>query len=150
MDEAAARQGGDAGVDLVVAHLEDDLAGQGLDVLKMPDNNKRYDVLVKDKRTGAAVRYIAVKSTEERWGLRGAGLSQPQFQLASMRAIASRCASWSTCMSRRHGSGGSMIPPGESRPSSTTRAGCKPQLGTRGSQARGKASGPPRTSQPDR
>jgi hypothetical protein len=72
---------GEAGVDLVVAHLQRQLAGQGLDVVKMPDKNKGYDILVRDTRTGNTVRYVEVKSTEERWGIRGVGLSRPQFEL---------------------------------------------------------------------
>jgi Domain of unknown function (DUF3883) len=49
----------------------------------MPDRNKGYDILIKDRRTGADVQYVEVKSTEDRWGLRGVGLSRAQFDLAA-------------------------------------------------------------------
>jgi hypothetical protein len=69
---------GEAGVDLVIAHLEDELRGTGSQIEKMPDKNKGYDILVRDEH-GVPTRYIEVKSTEGRWGLRGVGLSDAQF-----------------------------------------------------------------------
>jgi hypothetical protein len=74
-------QAGDAGVDLVVRQLRDELSGTGHVVIKMPNGNKGYDVEVRD-RTSAVVRYVEVKSTEDRWGAQGVGLSRPQFDLA--------------------------------------------------------------------
>ena len=76
------RIAGDAGVDLVIAHLQDELADRDLEIVKMPDMNKGYDVLVRQRDDHAAVRYIEVKSTDGRWGLRGVGLSRAQFDMA--------------------------------------------------------------------
>jgi hypothetical protein len=73
---------GDAGVDLVITHLHEELAGQDLEIVKMPDMNKGYDVLVQRRGDQSAVRYIEVKSTDGRWGLRGVGLSRAQFDMA--------------------------------------------------------------------
>jgi len=72
---------GEAGVDLVIAHLEAKLAGSGTRVEKMPANNEGYDVLVSDA-SGRPQRYIEVKTTTGAWGLRGVGLTQPEFKLA--------------------------------------------------------------------
>ena len=72
---------GEAGVDLVIKHLEAELRETGSRVEKMPKNNKGYDILVRDAN-GEPQRYIEVKATEEAWGLRGVGLTEPQFSLA--------------------------------------------------------------------
>jgi hypothetical protein len=71
---------GEAGVDLVVEHLRAELQGSGAQIEKMPTNNKGYDILVRDA-AGRPQCYIEVKSTEGAWGLRGVGLTKPQFIL---------------------------------------------------------------------
>lgn len=72
---------GEAGVDLVIKHLQIELRGSGATIEKMPEKNKGYDILIRDRR-GEPMRYIEVKSTEGKWGLRGVGLTEPQFSLA--------------------------------------------------------------------
>ncbi len=72
---------GEDGVDVVVAKLGSELADSGLKIKKMPDKQKGYDVRVDDVR-GEVVRYIEVKSTEGKWGVRGVGLSKAQFEKA--------------------------------------------------------------------
>ena len=72
---------GEAGVDLVITQLEAELRGSGAEIEKMPEKNKGYDILVRDA-TGQPLRYIEVKSTQREWGLRGVGLTEPQFSLA--------------------------------------------------------------------
>ena len=53
----------------------------GSRIEKMPKNNKGYDILVRHAN-GEPQRYIEVKATEGAWGLRGVGLTEPQFSLA--------------------------------------------------------------------
>jgi hypothetical protein len=72
---------GEAGVDLVVDHLKRQFSGRGYEIRKMPDKNKGYDILVRDQ-ANRSIQWIEVKSTEEKWGVRGVGLSGPQFELA--------------------------------------------------------------------
>jgi Domain of unknown function (DUF3883)/Protein of unknown function (DUF3684) len=72
---------GEAGVDLVIEHLETELRGSGARIEKMPAKNKGYDILVRDAN-GEPHRYIEVKATAGAWGLRGVGLTEPQFSLA--------------------------------------------------------------------
>ena len=72
---------GEAGVNLVIEHLRIELRGSSATIEKMPEKNKGYDVLVRDRR-GEPMRYIEVKSTQGKWGLRGVGLTEPQFSLA--------------------------------------------------------------------
>ena len=80
-DSGKRTQAGEAGVDLVVAHLRKQFHGLGYDVRKMPDKNKGFDVLVMDA-SNRPIEWIEVKSTEDNWGLRGVGLSGSQFALA--------------------------------------------------------------------
>ncbi len=68
-------------MDLVVAYLTAELAESGASVKKMPANNEGYDILVRDAN-GKPQRYIEVKTTTGAWGLRGVGLTQPEFKLA--------------------------------------------------------------------
>jgi hypothetical protein len=72
---------GEAGVDLVVKHLVQELADEGLTVQKMPDGQKGYDVLVRDADDNP-VRYVEVKTVTDRWGDQGVGLSRAQYELA--------------------------------------------------------------------
>lgn len=72
---------GEAGVDLVIEHLKTQLRGSGARIEKMPEKNKGYDILVR-AASGEPQRYIEVKSTGSQWGLRGVGLTEPQFSLA--------------------------------------------------------------------
>ena len=72
---------GEAGVDLVIEHLETELRGSGAHVEKMPKKNKGYDILVRNA-DGEPQRYIEVKTTAGAWGVRGVGLTEPQFSLA--------------------------------------------------------------------
>ena len=72
---------GEAGVDLVIKHLETELRGSGAHIEKMPEKNKGYDILVRDAN-GEPQRYIEVKATAGAWGVRGVGLTEPQFSLA--------------------------------------------------------------------
>jgi hypothetical protein len=72
---------GEAGVDLVIKHLETELREHGWRIEKMPEKNKGYDILVRDADDEPR-RYIEVKTTEGAWGLRGVGLTDPQFSRA--------------------------------------------------------------------
>jgi hypothetical protein len=72
---------GEAGVDLVVDFLKRHFGGRGYEIRKMPDKNKGFDILVQDA-ANRSIQWIEVKSTEEKWGVRGVGLSGPQFDLA--------------------------------------------------------------------
>ena len=75
---------GEAGVDLVIELLEAELRDSGSCVEKMPEKNKGYDILVRDAN-GEPQRYIEVKATAGAWGLRGVGLTGPQFSLARQK-----------------------------------------------------------------
>jgi hypothetical protein len=72
---------GEAGVDLVIKHLETELRESGSRIEKMPEKNKGYDILVRDANDEPQC-YIEVKATAGAWGLRGVGLTDPQFTLA--------------------------------------------------------------------
>lgn len=58
-----------------------ELRGSGARIEKMPENNKGYDILVRDG-DGTPQRYVEVKATAGAWGVRGVGLTEPQFSLA--------------------------------------------------------------------
>jgi hypothetical protein len=75
---------GEAGVDLVIKHLEPELRDYGWRIEKMPEKNKGYDILVRGT-DGEPQRYIEVKATAGVWGLRGVGLTEPQFSLARQK-----------------------------------------------------------------
>jgi hypothetical protein len=66
------------GIKLVVASE----CKAGRKPLVMPPNHPGYDIESTDPSTGEVARYIEVKSTDERWGIRGVGLTDEQFRKA--------------------------------------------------------------------